>query len=178
MPLSARRMLAFSDELNEQWFAELREMDPELLRRDYKCSFYTPLAVLTHVGNVEKSWARTIAGESFVWDRPSKSRWEEVDPVIDHLEDVRAYTHEVVDGLDEDDMQRPRAIDVDIEEFVREAITPEEALFTIFTHEQWHRGELLSILWSQGVEPPPVDWPRYGTRLTAEPGEREPAAHP
>lgn len=178
MPLSAKRLLAFSDELNERWFPELRAMDPGLLRRDYKCSFYTPLGVLTHVGNVEKSWARTIAGESFAWDRPSKSRWEEADPVIDHLEEVRAYTHEVVEDLSADEMQRERQIDVDIDGFVREAVTPEEAVFTIFTHEQWHRGELLSILWSQGVEPPPVDWPRYGTALTASAGEREPTAHP
>jgi uncharacterized damage-inducible protein DinB len=176
VPLSAKRLLVFSDQLNDRWFPELRSMDPELLTRDYKCSFYTPLAVLTHVGNVEKSWARLIAGETFAWDRPSKDRWTEPEPVIDHLQAVRAYTHEVVDDLDPEEMQRPRHLDVEIEGFEREALTPEEALFTIFTHEQWHRGELLSILWSQGVEPPPVDWPQYGAELTTD--EAEPAAHP
>lgn len=176
MPLSAKRMLAFSDDLNAEWFPALRKMDPDILSQNYKCSFYTPLGVLVHIGNVEKSWARTIAGEPYLWDRPSKSSWETVDPVIEHLEEVRAYTHEVVDDLDEEEMQTPRRIRADIEEFERDEITPEEALFTIFTHEQWHRGELLSVLWSQGIEPPPVDWPRYGTELTAD--GAPPAAHP
>jgi len=65
-------------------------------------------------------------------------------------------------------MQRPRPLDVDIPDFERDEVAPEEALFTIFTHEQWHRGELLAVLWSEGVEPPPVDRQRLGLELRPE----------
>lgn len=176
MVLSARRLIAFSDAINEEWFPALRELDAQVLTRNYECSFYTPLGVLVHMGNVEKSWARVIDGEPFGWDRPSKTTWETIDPVLEHLDAVRADTHQVIDDLPEDAFDEPRRIDVEIPGFVREELTVEEALFTLFTHEQWHRGELLAVLWSEQIEPPPLDWPRYGTPLT--PGAAHPEPHP
>ena len=49
--------------------------------------------------------------------------------------------------------------------FQRGTFTVEELVWIVFTHEQWHRGEIIGSLWSRDVEPPVLDWHQYLTPI-------------
>ncbi len=162
MAISVHQMIAFSDAMNERWFPWLDEQDPELLDRDLKFSFYSPIGILTHIGNVEATWIGFIEGEPLDWRNPphSTKEFSKIDPVVAFLKETRERTHEIIDGFSEKELQRALELE-DASWLVNDQLTVEELVWIVFTHEQWHRGELLAAFWSQGVEPPRVDWHQY-----------------
>lgn len=164
MPISVHQMLAFSDDMNERWFPWLRDQDPKLLDANVECSFYTPIGVLTHIGNVEATWMDVVEGDQPDWRNPphSTKEFSEIEPVLDFLEETRERTHDLVDDLSEEDLQATRTLEDD-SYLEKGELTIEELLWIVFTHEQWHRGELLAAFWSRDVEPPRVDWHQYAT---------------
>lgn len=164
MAISVHQMLAFSDDINERWFPWLREQETELLDRNFEFSFYSPLGILTHIGNVEATWMDLIEGKQPDWRNPPYSTKElhTVEPVIAFLQETRERTHELIDGLSEKELQRTAQLE-DASWLVKEELTLEELVWIVFTHEQWHRGELIAAFWSRDVEPPRLDWHQYGT---------------
>lgn len=166
MAVSVHQMLAFSDAMNEKWFPWLREQPTDILDRDLKFSFYTPLGILTHLGNVEATWIGFIEGEGLDWRNPPYSTKElhEAAPVLEFLKETRARTHEIVDDRTEEELQEVLRLE-DASWLVKDELTVEELVWIVFTHEQWHRGELLAAFWSQGVKPPRVDWHQYDTPI-------------
>ncbi|MDX1611417.1 MAG: DinB family protein, partial [Candidatus Thermoplasmatota archaeon] len=127
-------------------------------------SFRSPLGILTHIGNVEHTWCGVIDGGQPDWRNPPYSTKElhTVEPVISFLEETRARTHELVDHLSEKELQRAIQLE-DASWLVKDELTIEELLWIVFTHEQWHRGELIAAFWSQDIEPPRLDWHQYDT---------------
>ena len=166
MALSVHQMLAFSDDLNERWFPWLREQPTEVLAHNYEFSFRSPLGILTHMGNVEHTWLGLLEGQQPDWRKPphSTKAFDEVGPVLSFLEETRARTHKLVDSLDEEALQQQHALE-DASWLQKDALTTEELLWIIFTHEQWHRGELLAAFWSRDIEPPRLDWHQYASPI-------------
>lgn len=164
MAVSVHQMIAFSDAINERWFSWLREQETELLDRNFEFSFRSPLGILTHIGNVEHTWMRLVDGEQPDWRNPPYSTKElhSVEPVISFLEETREATHDLVDDLDEKALGRTVTLE-DASWLVKEELTIEELVWIVFTHEQWHRGELIAAFWSQDIQPPRLDWHQYGT---------------
>lgn len=163
MAVSVRQMLAFSDALQERWWPAMRAAPKELLAAPVDFSFMTPLGIMTHIANIENYYNDAIEGQKMVVARHSTKTWNELAPVEAYWREARGRTHKNVDDLSEADLVRE--IPIDVEGFAKKSYTVEELLFTIFTHEQWHRGEIMAAFWSKNVEPPKVDYPRYGTAL-------------
>lgn len=168
MAVSVHQMLAFSDDVNERWFPWLREQDPELLDEDLELSFHTILGVLTHIGNVEHTWMDVVEGGQPDWRNPPYSTKElhETEPVLDFLAETRERTHALVDDLDEGQLQATRELE-DTSWLEKDVLTIEELLWIVFTHEQWHRGELIAAFWSRDIQPERLDWHQYATPVGA-----------
>lgn len=161
--MDVRRFLAFSDALQERWWADLEKVPLEALTKTVDMTFLTPLGILTHMGNVEMAWMDVVEGQPPQWARNSTKKWSELAPVREYAREARARTHRIVDGLDDAGLARTCG---PVEgPFARKEFTVEEILFTMLTHEHVHRGEVLGALWQQNVAPPPADYPAYGTPL-------------
>lgn len=156
-------MLAFSDALQDRWWAGLEKVPPETLTKTVDFTFLTPLGILTHMANVEMAWVDVIEGQEPQWARHSTKKWSELAPVREYAREARARTHATVDALSEEEMLK---VCGPVEgKFAKPTFTVEEILFTICTHEHVHRGEVLAALWHQNVEPPVADYPAYATPL-------------
>ena len=161
MAVSVHQMLAFSDDVNERWFPWLRDQAAELLDHNFEFSFRSPLGILTHIGNVENGWMNVVDGGDPDWRHPphSTKEFHEAAPVLAYLEETRARTHELVDDLDDEGLKEQRSVDP--AGLKKGTYTIEELLWIVFTHEQWHRGELIAAFWSRDIEPPRLDWHQY-----------------
>lgn len=168
MVLSVHQLLAFSDDLNERWFPGLREVPLEVLDHNFEFSFRSPLGILTHMGNVEHQWMNVVEGKDPDWRHPphSTKQFHELEPVLAFLEATRERTHDLVDDLDEEALARECPVEPGV--FKKDAFTVEELVWIVFTHEQWHRGELIAALWSKDITPPELDWHRYATPITPQ----------
>ncbi|HVL48176.1 MAG TPA: DinB family protein [Candidatus Thermoplasmatota archaeon] len=160
--IDVRRMLAWSDEMHAEWKKGLLAMAPDMLAAEVNASFLTPVGILTHMANVENAWIDVVEGAAPQWARHSTKKWTTLEPVLAYVEETRARTHRVVDGLADKDLERPCAVPGP---FKKPAYTIEEILFTIVTHECFHRGELLAVFWQKDVTPPVCDYPQYATPL-------------
>ncbi|MBI4392685.1 MAG: DinB family protein [Euryarchaeota archaeon] len=163
MAISVHRMLAFSDALQDKWWPAMRAAPAELLVSPVDFSFMTPLGIMTHIANIENYYNDALEGEKMMVARHSTKEWGELVPVEAYWRAARSRTHKNVDGLSETDLLRQ--IPIEVEGFAKKDFTVQDLVFTIFTHEQWHRGEVLAAFWSKNVEPPKVDYPRYATPL-------------
>lgn len=161
MAFTAHQLLAFSDALNERWFPKLRGAPLDLLDANLEFSFRSPLGILTHIANIEMAWMDVVEGTEPKWARTSTKEHHTLEPVLAYLGQARARTHALVDDLSDKELARPCAVKPGL--FAKDAFTVDELLFTVFTHEQWHRGEVIAAFWSRDLEPPPLDYPRYGT---------------
>ncbi|MGH7332077.1 MAG: DinB family protein, partial [Candidatus Rokuibacteriota bacterium] len=155
----------FSDAMNDKWWPALGKAPTDFLTAKVDFSFMTPLGLLTHIANIENGWMDVVEDSKANWARHSTKEWTELAPVEAYTKEARARTHRLVDVLDDAGLQRACPVEPGV--FAKDAFTVEELLFTVFTHEQWHRGELLAALWSRNIEPPPLDWPRYATALSS-----------
>lgn len=164
MAISVHQMLAFSDDLREAWWPWLRDQDPELLDHNFEISFRSVLGVLTHIGNVEATWIDLIEDIQPDWRNPPHSTKElhEIEPVLAFLDETRDRTHALVDDLDEKALQETRSLDDD-SWLEKGELTIEELLWIVFTHEQWHTGEVLAAFWTRDIQTPRVDWHQYAT---------------
>ncbi len=160
--IDVRRMLAWSDEMHARWWEGLEKMEPAVLADRVDASFLTPLGILTHMANVENGWMDVVEGDSPKWARHSTKAFIEREPVQTYATEARARTHALVDTLTTEGMERACPADGP---FAKPAFTVEEVLFTIVTHECFHRGELLAVLWQKDITPPVCDYPTYGTPL-------------
>lgn len=161
--MDVRSLLAYSDALSRRWWDDLAKVPPETLVKPVDFSFLTALGILTHMANVENAWMDVVEGVEPQWARHSTKRFSDLAGVRAYAEEARARTHRLVDGLDTAGLQR--ACGPVAGPFARPTLTVEEVLFTVFTHEHVHRGEVLAALWHQNVPPPPADYPTYLTPL-------------
>jgi uncharacterized damage-inducible protein DinB len=161
--MDVRRFLAYSDALSARWWDDLAKLPPDALAKTVDFSFLTPVGILTHMANVENAWVDVIERKEPQWARHSTKTWTELAPVRAYAQEARARTHAVVDALSDADLASMRGPVKG--NFARDTLSVEEVLFTICTHEQIHRGELLAALWVQNVTPPVSDYPAYLTPL-------------
>lgn len=166
--IDVRQILAWSDAMRARWWKRLEEIDGAVLAENREASFRSVCGILTHMANVENGWMDVaeagLEGETVApnWARHSTKTWSDLAPVREYAEAARARTHKLVDGLTEDALQTPCPVKGP---FARDAFTVEEILYTLVTHECFHRGEVLAILWQRDIEPPVCDYPAYGTSL-------------
>ena len=161
--MDVRSLLAYSDALSRRWWDDLAKVPQESLAKPVDFSFLTPLGILTHMGNVENAWMDVVEGQAPQWARHSTKKFTDLASVRAYAEEARARTHRLMDGLDAAGLAR---VCGPVEgPFARPTLTVEEIVFTVFTHEHIHRGEVLAALWHQNVQPPPADYPAYLTAL-------------
>lgn len=161
--IDARSMLRWSDELHETWWRDLEALDEELLAENREASFRSILGILTHMANVENAWMDVVEGHDPDWARHSTRTWSTLEPVRGYMEKTRQRTWSIVGDLPDEELtgqEHPAG-----GPFAKEAFTAEEVLFTIVTHECFHRGEVLALLWQRDIEPPVCDYPAYATPL-------------
>lgn len=161
--MDVRALLAYSDALSRRWWDDLAHVPADALVKPVDFSFLTALGILTHMANVENGWMDVVEGAPPQWARHSTKKFTDLASVRAYAEEARARTHRLVDGLDEAGLRR--ACGPVAGPFVRPTLTVEEVVFTVFTHEHVHRGEVLAALWHQNVQPPPADYPAYLTPL-------------
>jgi uncharacterized damage-inducible protein DinB len=162
--IDSRRMLEWSDGVHESWWSELEDVDPSFLAENREASFHSVLGLLTHVGNVESAWMDVLEGDEPDWARHSTKKWEKLPPVRDYVERARERTWGLVEDLSQEELEAEVPVPP---HFARDAYTVDELLFTVVSHECFHRGEVLALFWQEDTEPPTCDYPHYGTPLSA-----------
>ena len=161
--IDVRKMLAWNDEMHARWFEGLERLPEDVLNAKVDASFLTPLGILTHMANVESAWMDVVEGNpNPKWGRVSTKEHTTLAPVRAYAEEVRARTHRLVDGLTEAELQRSCPVGW---KTGAPAFTVEQILFTIVTHEHFHRGEIQAVLWQRDIEPPALDYPAYAAPL-------------
>ncbi len=148
--------------MHTRWWEGLEKLEATLLAEDTGASFRSPLGILTHMANVEQAWMDVVEDSPPQWARHSTKKWDTLAPVKAYVEESRVRTHGIIGVMSEEDLARDHPA---VGPFAKQAFSAEEILFTIITHECFHRGELLALLWQKDVEPPVCDYPAYATPL-------------
>lgn len=157
--IDAKKLLDWSDAVHARWAEWLRKADPEILRTNFEVSFLTPLGVLTHMSNVENGYMDIVEGVEEKWARHSTKKFTDLEPVLAYAKETRDRTRRLVATTDS-----AKRFNVAFAE--GGALSLEQILFTLVTHEQAHRGEILAICWQRNIEPAKVDYPVYATPLS------------
>jgi uncharacterized damage-inducible protein DinB len=106
---------------------------------------------LVHINWAYVRWLADPAGTT---DEPVErvESWDELDA---YRRRVRDHTRGYLDSLDDGELVAPRDMNVDGETRV---YSPADIFVHVFLHERQHHGDLNTLLYQHGVEPPIVEY--------------------
>lgn len=151
--------LAFNRRVRTALFACLEGLPVGTFQEDVGISFGSPRDTLFHVVRVEDFWVNEfLRGGRRMVEARDRDQVETVKDLAGLWDRVSDATEAYVRALRREELAEVRRRTTG-DGFVEKTV--EEYLFTFLVHEVYHKGEVLAVLWQQGVEPPPVDYWRY-----------------
>ena len=106
------------------------------------------------LGHINWAYIRWLANPSKTTDAPEEqpASWDELNA---YRRRVRDHAREYLDSLGEDELVTPREMNVDGE---RKVFSPAEVFVHTFLHERQHHGDVNTLLYQLGFEPPVVEF--------------------
>jgi uncharacterized damage-inducible protein DinB len=106
---------------------------------------------LAHINWAYDRWLTDPAGTTDPTVEPVES-WDELEA---NRRRVRGHLRESLDSLDDASLSTPREMDVDGEPI---RYSPADIFVHVLLHERQHHGDLNTLLYQLGVEPPVVEY--------------------
>lgn len=149
---AVEELFAFTDYSWREYERAIRPLGDDVLTAPAPGSGWPALRdALAHINWAYVRWLANPAGTTHEPVEQVKS-WDELDT---YRRRVRGHTREYVDSLDEGELLTPREMNVDGE---TRLYSPADIFVHVFLHERQHHGDLNTLLYQLGVEPPIVEY--------------------
>ena len=137
-----------------QYEETVRALGEEMLARPAPGSGWPALRnALGHILFGYDRWLAILTGTSpAVFDAGSARSWEDLEQ---HRREVRGRFRDCLDALSDAELTAPREMNVDGETL---RYSPAEILTHLLLHERGHHGDISTLLYQLGVEPPVVEY--------------------
>lgn len=145
-------LFAFTDYSWGEYESLIRPLGDDVLTKPAPGSGWPALRdALLHINWAYIRWLADPAGTT---DEPVErvASWGELEA---YRRRVRGHTREYLDSLDDGELSAPREMNVDDETRV---YSPADIFAHVFLHERQHHGDLNTLLYQLGVEPPIVEY--------------------
>ena len=128
---------------------------PELLHREFVTTsrFNTIAKLLVHCNGAEEGWYARLIDKPWppsYADRASN----DLESLLTDAEALRTETLAFIAASSPESLAQVFTVSLG----KTTSLTPQEILFHIINHEQWHRAQIYTALQSFGIEPPNLDY--------------------
>ena len=149
---SIEKLFAFTEYSWSQYSEAVRPLGDETLVKAAPGSGWPALRdAFVHIIWAYVRWLTDPAGTSTI--EPEKiNTWDELE---DYRRRVRARSREYFDSLSDGALMAPRAMNIDGEPM---RYSPAEIFVHALLHERQHHGDISTLLYQLGVEPPIVEY--------------------
>ena len=146
------KLFTFTDYSWREYDRAIRPLGDDGLRMPAPGSGWPALRdALAHINWAYVRWLADPAGTT---DEPVKAveSWDDLDAF---RREVRDHAREYLDSLGEEELLKPRDMNVDGE---MQRYSPADIFAHVFLHERQHHGDLNTLLYQHGVEVPIVEY--------------------
>jgi uncharacterized damage-inducible protein DinB len=145
-------LFAFTDYSWGEHERAIRPLGDDVLRKPAPGSGWPALVdALAHINWAYIRWLANPAGTTDEPEGPVKS-WDELEA---YRRRVRGHAREYLDSLGDGELLTPREMNVDGEKLL---YSPADIFVHVLLHERQHHGDLNTLLYQLGVEPPIVEY--------------------
>jgi uncharacterized damage-inducible protein DinB len=149
---AVEELFGFTDYSWREYERAIRPLSDDVLTAPAPGSGWPALRdALAHINWGYVRWLASPAGTTDEPVEPVRT-WDELDT---YRRRVRGHTREYLDSLGEDELLTPREMNVDGETLL---YSPADIFVHVFLHERQHHGDLNTLLYQLGVEPPVVEY--------------------
>jgi uncharacterized damage-inducible protein DinB len=153
-------LFAFTDYSWREYANQLRPLGDDFLTRPAPGSGWPALRdAFVHINWAYVRWLADTAGTSDI--EPERiSSWDELE---DYRRRVRSRFREYLDSLSDDELTTPRGMNIDGKMI---QYGPADIFVHVLLHERAHHGDLNTLFFQLGKEPPMVEY-RFSLRRIA-----------
>jgi len=158
MPLSALELFEYDHFVFRKFLEKIRALPWQDLTRNREISWNSIRNVLLHAAECEDWWLHHyIAGRTEDWKPWQYDEYDRFDAMEKKILEVQDKTKEFLRSLGRSELSAELEARSRISGTVVRC-TVEDLIFHVGTEELYHLGEIIAVLWQDGVEPPPVGY--------------------
>ncbi len=150
--IAIQDLFAFTDYSWGEYERSIRTLGDDALTKPVAGSGWPALRdVLVHINWAYERWLADPAGTTDA-ERPSVRVWDDLDA---YRRRVRSRLRGFLDSLSDGELMAPREMTVDGEVLL---YSPAEIIVHVLLHERQHHGDINTLLYQLGAEPPIVEY--------------------
>jgi uncharacterized damage-inducible protein DinB len=147
------RLLEYSQEVRNRYFATLAKLSWNELIRNREASWYSIRNIFIHTLQAIDFWIGFLQKEQPREDREF-DEFETIDDIKSYMEYVDERVQHYLRSLTPAQLTSEYSLPDD----PSFKFTGEDILIHLFEEELHHRGELIALLWQMNIEPPAMGW--------------------
>ena len=153
--VEVKQLIEYNERIRHRYFETLKKVPWEEFVKNREASFHSMRNIFIHTLGAVDYWLDFLKKEN-VHSNKKFDDYLNFRDVNAYMEQVEKRTHGYFDSLPPDWLTRKYTVTNDVNETVE--ITAEDVLIHVFEEEVHHRGELITLLWQMGIEPPMMGW--------------------
>jgi len=153
--LDVRKLLEYDEEVRHRYFDALAKLPWDGLVKNREASFHSIRNIFIHTLSAIDYWLDFLQKEQ-LHIRRKFDEYKSIEEIRRYMEYVELRLESYMDNLTSQGLMKEYPRTNAAKETIK--VTAEDVLIHIFEEEVHHRGELITLLWQIGVEPPPMGW--------------------
>jgi uncharacterized damage-inducible protein DinB len=150
-----RKLFEYNEEVRHRYLEYLARMSWEELVMNREASFQSLRNIFLHTLNVIDYWLDVLLDEQLCVEM-QYDEYSRIGEIYLYMGNVEKRLRTYLESLSSDGLAKKYVRTNDLNEIVE--VTAEDVLIHLFEEEVHHRGELITLLWQIGVEPPLMGW--------------------
>ena len=158
MPLSAIELLEYDHFVFRKFLEKIKTLPWQDVTRNREISWNSIRNVLLHIAECEDWWLHHyIAGKAKDWKAWQFDQYDHFDLMEKKILEVQDETRRLVQSMGGSELMAKLEARSRISGTVV-SCTVEDLIVHVGTEELYHLGEIIGVLWQDGIEPPPVGY--------------------
>ncbi len=150
-----RKLFEYNEEVRHRYLEYLAKMPWEELVMNREASFQSLRNIFLHTLNVIDYWLDVLLDEQLCVEM-RYDEYTRIGEIYEYMGNVEKRLRTYFESLSSDGLAKKYVRTNDLNEIVE--VTAEDVLIHLFEEEVHHRGELISLIWQMGGEPPIMGW--------------------
>jgi uncharacterized damage-inducible protein DinB len=149
----------YSSAVRRNFAMKLARLPRRVTFENREASFHSMKNILVHMVYVE-AWlvGSAILGEKRSYKEPNFASFKNMRMVIEYLDQVESNTRTYLQHASKGELSRKVRFRFSSKQRHKYNLTAEECVFQSVTEQLFHIGELIALLWQEGIAPPNMEW--------------------
>ena len=148
-------LLKYNEKIRRQYFDRLTQLSWEEFTKNREASFHSIRNIFIHTLDAVDYWFSFLQKKEF-HTLKQFDEYKSFGEVKTFMEQVERKTYDYLNSLSIAKLRETYTANDDSGKPIQ--VTAEDILIHLFEEEVHHRGELITLLWQMGVEPPLMSW--------------------